>query len=280
MKKVLLFTLINCLMAYAIIPMNIGNKWWYQYQDGQIKYKLTKTVEKDTTINNGLQKKIRSTEYKPYGIVKTSSEFWHETETEFLIGGFYNAEYHYGCYYKVGQADTSWYEQETISSGGGITNGQIEIFNNTYLTQTYDLWVMGSGISYSSSRKTAKELGLIYYDEINLFAAEIDGVFMGDTTNIMTDISYGQPKVTTMINNYPNPFNPSTMIQFSLAKPSMMELKVYNSRGEIVKTLIKGLCNAGNQQVQFDGSSLASGVYYYRLTTPEQSMSGKMMLIK
>jgi len=130
-----------------------------------------------------------------------------------------------------------------------------------YLTEQHDLIKSTKGQHYG----------------IYLTGAIIDGVQYGaivgieDSENIFSN---------SLSSNYPNPFNPSTMIQFSLAKPAMTELKVYNSSGEVVKTLIKGICNAGNQHVQFDGSSLASGVYYYRLTTPEQSLSGKMMLIK
>jgi hypothetical protein len=66
--------------------------------------------------------------------------------------------------------------------------------------------------------------------------------------------------------NYPNPFNPTTMISYQLPATSNVSLKVYNLLGQEVTTLYEGTCQQGNYQTTFDGSKLAGGVYFYRLT--------------
>ena len=81
--------------------------------------------------------------------------------------------------------------------------------------------------------------------------------------------------------NYPNPFNPSTTITFGLPKESFVDLRVYNVLGQEVAVLISNqIRKAGNQQVKFDGSALASGTYIYRLKTDNQFVTKKMILMK
>lgn len=82
--------------------------------------------------------------------------------------------------------------------------------------------------------------------------------------------------------NYPNPFNPMTTIQFALPKPGMVSLKIYDVSGRLVRTLVnnEGL-NEGTFKYIFDGSSLASGVYFYSLLVDDNLIdSKKMVLIK
>jgi len=81
--------------------------------------------------------------------------------------------------------------------------------------------------------------------------------------------------------NYPNPFNPSTVINFSVPKENtLVTLKVYNSLGELVGTLINQVVPAGNHQVNFDARGLSSGVYFYTLTAGNFVDSKKMVVLK
>ncbi|MDA0907265.1 MAG: T9SS type A sorting domain-containing protein [Bacteroidetes bacterium] len=81
--------------------------------------------------------------------------------------------------------------------------------------------------------------------------------------------------------NYPNPFNPTTTIQFSLATAQNVTLEVYNMLGQKVATLVQNQpMTAGIHTQSFDASALASGMYIYKLYTPEFSQSRRMMLIK
>ncbi len=66
--------------------------------------------------------------------------------------------------------------------------------------------------------------------------------------------------------NYPNPFNPSTIIEFSVPRSNYVTLKVYDTLGEEVATLVSENFSAGRYEVQWDGSRFASGVYFYRLS--------------
>lgn len=80
--------------------------------------------------------------------------------------------------------------------------------------------------------------------------------------------------------NYPNPFNPTTRIEFSLTKATTVSLSVFDMLGRSMKVLIEEPKAAGTHSVQFDGLGLTSGIYLYRLSTPEKALSRVMTLIK
>ena len=85
--------------------------------------------------------------------------------------------------------------------------------------------------------------------------------------------------------NYPNPFNPTTKISFNLPTNSYVRLAVYNIIGQEVKVLMNGRMTSGYKEIQFDGSFLSSGVYFYRLYVRDEnknnySVTNKFLLIK
>ena len=80
--------------------------------------------------------------------------------------------------------------------------------------------------------------------------------------------------------NYPNPFNPVTNIQFSIPENSFATLMVYDYLGREIQTLFSGLKTAGTYEISFNGSTLSSGVYYYKLTTDKFTETKKMILAK
>ncbi len=80
--------------------------------------------------------------------------------------------------------------------------------------------------------------------------------------------------------NYPNPFNPATEIKYQIPSGSFVTLKIYDMLGNIIKTLVDGYKPEGNYSVNFNGSSLASGVYYYRLQAGKFFSVKKMILLK
>ncbi len=80
--------------------------------------------------------------------------------------------------------------------------------------------------------------------------------------------------------NYPNPFNPSTTINFSIPQSSIVTLKVFNTLGQEVKTLINQNMESGVHSISFDASELNSGIYFYRLDAGQFSEVRKMTLIK
>ncbi len=80
--------------------------------------------------------------------------------------------------------------------------------------------------------------------------------------------------------NYPNPFNPTTTIQYTTIESGQVDLRVYNMLGQEVASLVNDFKSAGMYEVQFDASNLASGIYVYRLVTGSQIKTQKMLLSK
>jgi len=84
---------------------------------------------------------------------------------------------------------------------------------------------------------------------------------------------------------YPNPFNPSTTITFTLAMPTNARLAIYGASGALVRTLIDGNLNGGAQRVQWDGlndsgAAVASGVYFYRVSADRETSTKKLLLLR
>jgi len=80
--------------------------------------------------------------------------------------------------------------------------------------------------------------------------------------------------------NYPNPFNPSTMIRFTLSKPSRVKIEIYNTIGQRVDLLVNQQMTAGTHKVEFTAQNLSSGIYFYRIQAGEFQDMKKMVLIK
>ncbi len=93
------------------------------------------------------------------------------------------------------------------------------------------------------------------------------------------------PKSTTLAQNFPNPFNPSTTIKFDLKDKGMVTLKVYNVAGQLVRTLVNGVKDANTYTVTWDGmndrgGAVASGIYFYKMETKDFSQTKKMVMLR
>ncbi|MFV1884468.1 MAG: DUF2341 domain-containing protein [Balneola sp.] len=88
------------------------------------------------------------------------------------------------------------------------------------------------------------------------------------------------PEEIFLSQNYPNPFNPVTTIPFGLNETSNVELVIYDILGRKIQTLVQGPTNPGRYNIRFNGASLASGVYFYRLTTDTEVLVKRLTLIK
>ena len=99
---------------------------------------------------------------------------------------------------------------------------------------------------------------------------------------IVNDVVAGTetPAVFALSEAYPNPFNPTTTLSYSVPENQEVTLNVYNTNGQLVKTLVNGMVERGEHKVVFDASDLASGVYVYTLKTATQSAMHKMVLVK
>jgi hypothetical protein len=83
-----------------------------------------------------------------------------------------------------------------------------------------------------------------------------------------------------LYSNYPNPFNPSTIIGFDLLQAGRVTLRVYDVQGREVATIVEGTLPAGFHTRTFDGSGLASGMYFYRLIAGSFIQTRKMLLLR
>ncbi len=98
------------------------------------------------------------------------------------------------------------------------------------------------------------------------------------TTGIATPSS--MPTTFALNQNYPNPFNPSTVISYQLSVNSFVTLRIYDLLGREVTTLVNEQENTGEHKVTFDGSRLASGVYFYRVSANTFTITKEMVLMK
>jgi len=105
---------------------------------------------------------------------------------------------------------------------------------------------------------------------------ELHGVGVTDIHSMEAQM----PNEYSLLQNYPNPFNPSTTIEFTLPKSEFVELKVYNILGKEVSTVISKKLNPGNHNYPFDGTNLASGIYYYQLVAGDFREVKKMVLLR
>jgi hypothetical protein len=96
----------------------------------------------------------------------------------------------------------------------------------------------------------------------------------------IVEADLGTPKTFELSRNYPNPFNPSTTIRYSLPKAGNVKLTVYNILGQEVVTLVNEFKEAGVHTVNFNASELNSGLYIYKLHAGSFNQTRKMMLIK
>ncbi|MFQ3607894.1 MAG: 5'-nucleotidase C-terminal domain-containing protein [Chloroherpetonaceae bacterium] len=127
--------------------------------------------------------------------------------------------------------------------------------------------------SYAFVDNTAQN-GKFYY---RLKQVDFDG-----TVNYSNIVEVVKEKPTTfeLAQNYPNPFNPATTINYQLPTSALVTLKVYDVVGREVATLVNARQEAGRYDVRFNGSSLSSGVYFYRLQAGSFVETKKMMLVK
>lgn len=145
----------------------------------------------------------------------------------------------------------------------------------TYNNQTYyfQRWTgVGNG-SYNGSDPTAVISAL---NNVIVQTAVFDTIPVIGIQNLNT----GVPKTFGLDQNYPNPFNPVTKIKFALPKQTQAVIRVYDLIGNEVAVIHNGILNAGYYEADFNASSYASGVYFYKLETPDYSNVKRMILVK
>ena len=155
--------------------------------------------------------------------------------------------------------------------------GTIDVYGKKQLTyKGWPLYEFGQdSLERGSTRGVSfPSPGIWPVAQASVDSAVITGV-IGDNPN--SEI----PKGFSLSQNYPDPFNPSTEINYSLPVKSFVTLKVYNIQGQEVATLVNGTKSAGRYTINFNAADLSSGVYFYRLITGGgEHFVRKMILLK
>jgi hypothetical protein len=141
-------------------------------------------------------------------------------------------------------------------------------------------FVSGSGTTNSPHEYSFTDRNLtVGQTSYRLKQIDRDGVFKYSQS---VEVEVGVvPRVFELSQNYPNPFNPSTNIQFTVPADGRATLKIFNTVGQEVATLFNGEAAAGKyNQVQFNASNLASGIYFSRLEFNGKMQMKKMLLLK
>ena len=104
------------------------------------------------------------------------------------------------------------------------------------------------------------------------------------TTTSVADL-FGNPAIYELHGNYPNPFNPSTNIQFTIPQPGNVKIDIYNINGELVSSLTNKDYSIGTHSVTWNGkdnsgNNVSSGIYLYRMTSNNFAQSNRMLLLK
>lgn len=164
---------------------------------------------------------------------------------------------------------------DTLTTKGGLRLAQDNISsliaNDT--AKTYLVYQIGDPerIAISPPTTWADHVVWYYMSEVKL------PVFNPGSIKPISDVIPGS---FTLHQNYPNPFNPSTTIRFEITKSSKTELVVYNALGQQVAKLVNQQLSPAVYEYEWNASTMASGIYFYKLKTPEFTQVKKMVLMK
>jgi hypothetical protein len=175
-------------------------------------------------------------------------------------------------------------------AGGATTNGCDSVFIFNASTNTWTGVITGRAPTGTASNQWASiSYKILPSGKIKIFIpGGASGTHLPGLYAIQPDpctiTSVGNnsevPNQYLLKQNYPNPFNPTTKISYNIPKSGLVTLKIYDLLGREVVTLVNEVKNPGNYVIDFDGSSLSSGAYFYRMEAKDFSDTKKMLLIK
>ena len=203
-----------------------------------------------------------------------------------------------GLHLFAGAIDTGLYESSTDGQiwskvsysplADSQVNAMAESGTNIFVGTTSHLYLSADfGLTWTTVDSGLPRIPIecLYANGTELYAGtDGDGVWRRPLSEMITAVSQNpfdsHPKSFSLAQNYPNPFNPTTEISYQLSAVSNVTLKVYDVLGREVATLVNQKQSAGKYSVTFNGSRLASGVYFYRLAAGSFVSVKKLMLVK
>ncbi len=160
-------------------------------------------------------------------------------------------------------------ERKVLSTQSSVSNSKYEVVG----------FVHGKGTTTEINHYTFVDNSLSPGSyQYRIKQIDYDGSF--EYYNLTETVEIGLPAEFVLEQNYPNPFNPSTVISYRLPVTGFVSLKIFDVLGNKVATLADEYKPAGLYEVEFDASSLASGIYYYQLHTNSFIQTKKMVLLR
>ena len=204
---------------------------------------------------------------------------------EFAVGQndvLFGATYSDGVFRSTDNGDNWTLTLDTDINSMSVNGSQIYAGSNVILGGVYHS--ADNGLTWTLKNDNLPSLqieSLAYRPGDKLFALIRDnGIYANDLTSDINNFSNVVPTIFSLGQNYPNPFNPSTTIQFALPQAAFVRLEIFNVVGERVDVLVSQELNSGQYSYKWNGLTLTSGVYFYRLNAGNFVETRKMMLLK
>ncbi len=203
-----------------------------------------------------------------------------------------------GTFFDEGTKSPSFFIYDTTMkawTGGGppsTINALLRRKDGTLFAASHDSGFYSSvnnGITWKRSiagLTTTKTYSLALLSDTVLVAGTLDGIFftLGLSRVLSVDATEQTPAVLPdhfiLRQNFPNPFNPSTTISYSIPASGLVSLRVYDLLGREVSRLVNTVQNVGDYSVTLDASSLSSGMYLYTLRSGNSTVTKRMMLVR
>jgi PKD repeat protein len=211
----------------------------------------------------------------------TASSFYHTSS--YNVSGYTELEVEFWFYaVSMDRNEDFWVQYydgsawRTVASYTQGTSFQNGVFYNVTVTIPRGSYNYPTNAKLRFMCDASGNADDVYIDEI-----EFRGLTAGKSgAGLLADSGPALPDRVSLSQNYPNPFNPMTTIEFSLPRETHALLRVYDVRGQVVATLVDQVYGAGMHSVNWDARDAASGIYFYRLETPERVETHKMILLK
>ena len=285
-----------------IFPLNKGNQYNYRYEysdttywvsvlehiqndSGIITFKLLDSTVDSNNIDWVVEQNINLIRH--YITLDVDSLYHVQIKNNFILHESLDGNHLLTC-------EPPTWDSTNVWGIVGIWKFPVHKPNNLIIPiyrfqETSDLFICNNFPSFLDS---------LWFDKRGLYKRVYYGEYSGNhriyqhqqsilesITGITENQNYSLPEKFQISQNYPNPFNPSTKINFTIPQDvkretSNVKLIVYDILGREVKTLLNKPMLPGNYEVEFNGSDLPSGVYFYRLISGEILQTQKMILIK
>ncbi len=275
--------------------------------NGGINWFVTDTIQGIKTISNGGFLKVSPwdptavfTVVDDYCAISTNSGYDFVIRTDLPSFKFIVFDEGDQYYHGVAPDNRIWCRAYYPGGSWIPASNQFNILSIDYDPDDHTIWYAGSdnnGVYKSVNAGITFSLFNNSFTPSNkVIGISIDGG-TGDTIIVATDkrvykvwashivtsiqpINNSMPDAFSLFQNYPNPFNPTTNIKFQMPKSGFVKLIVYDLLGKEIQTLVNEKLSPGTYEVDFDGSSLPSGVYFYMLESGNFTETKKMMLVK